>query len=186
MPRSGFVLSGGQSSRMGRDKALLQFHGATLISHIAKEVRLAAGSVILVGNPERYGFLGYPVVRDRLPGCGPLGGIYTALRVSTTDWNLVVACDMPGISAPVLTALLDRAARSSAQCVTAAGNGGEAEPLCAVYHRGCLPVLARALRDRRFKMKELVKELDAEVQVVEPGVLANVNTPAEWKEFEEG
>ena len=171
---------------MGRDKALLQFQGATLISHVARAVEEAAGSVVLVGNPERYSFLGYPVVRDKLPDRGPLGGIYTALKISTTDWNVVVACDMPGISAPVLTALLARAARSSGRCVTAAGNNGEAEPLCAVYHRDCLPVLASALRDKRFRMKDLVKELDAEAQVVEPGTLANVNTPAEWKEFEEG
>jgi molybdopterin-guanine dinucleotide biosynthesis protein A len=186
MLRSGFVLAGGRSFRMGQDKALLQFQGATMISHVARAVREAAGSVVLVGNPERYGFLGYPVIRDRLPNRGPLGGIYTALRASTTDWNLVVACDMPGISAPVLTALLDRAAQSSRRCVTATGNNGEPEPLCAVYHRGCLPALAGALRDKRFKMKDLVRELDAEAQVVEPGALANVNTPAEWKEFEEG
>lgn len=171
---------------MGQDKALLQFQGAALISHVAQAVREAAGSVVLVGNPERYGFLGYPVVRDRLPGRGPLGGIYTALRVSKTEWNLVVACDMPGISAPVLTALLNRTAISGGRCVAAMGNNGEPEPLCAVYHRGCLPVLASALRDKRFKMKDLLKELDAETQVVEPVALANVNTPAEWKEFEEG
>lgn len=171
---------------MGQDKALLQFQGVPLISHVARAVREAAGSVVLVGNPERYGFLGYPVLRDRLPRRGPLGGIYTALRASTTDWNLVVACDMPGISTPVLTALLDRAAQSTRPCVTAQGSTGEPEPLCAVYHRGCLPVLAQALRDKRFKMKDLVRELDAEAQVVEPVALANVNTPAEWKEFEEG
>ena len=170
---------------MGQDKALLQFQGATLISHVARAVEEAAGSVVLVGNPERYGFLGYPVVRDTLPGRGPLGGIYTALKISTTDWNVVVACDMPGISVPVLTALLDVAAKSRGRCVTAVGKSGP-EPLCAVYHRDCLPVLASALRDKRFKMKDLVKELDAEAQVVEPVALANVNTPAEWKEFEEG
>ena len=171
---------------MGRDKALLQFQGATLISHVARAVEEAAGSVVLVGNPERYSFLGYPVVRDKVPGRGPLGGIYTALKISTADWNVVVACDMPGISAPVLTALLDQAARSRGRCVTAVGNGGEPEPLCAVYHRDCLPMLASALRDKRFRMKDLVRELDAEAQVVEPVTLANVNTPAEWKEFEEG
>jgi len=171
---------------MGQDKALLQFQGTALIAHIARTVREAAGNVTLVGNPERYGFLGYPVVRDRVPSCGPLGGIYTALRTSTTDWNLVVACDMPGISAPVLTALLNRSARSGKRCVTAQGKNGGWEPLCAVYHRDCLPVLASALRDKRLRMMDLMKELDAEAEVVEPLALANVNTPAEWKEFEEG
>jgi molybdenum cofactor guanylyltransferase len=171
---------------MGQDKALLQFQGDALISHVARVVCDAAGSVTLVGNPERYAALGFPVLRDRLPGRGPLGGIYTALRASKTDWNLVVACDMPAISAPVLTTLLNRAARSGKRCVTARGTSGEWEPLCAVYHRDCLPVLARALRDKRLRMKDLMTELDAEAEVVGPMALANVNTPAEWKEFEEG
>ena len=184
MQRSGFVLAGGASSRMGRDKALLQYRGTTLVEHVARAVRDVAGSVAVVGDPLRYGALGYPVYRDKVPGCGPIGGLYTALSVSTADWNLVVACDMPGISATVLRALLDRAAVSERNCVAAAGPHGEPEPLCAVYHRRCLPVVARAIQDKRFKMLELMHSLDVEASAVEPDALANVNTPGEWAEFE--
>ena len=114
MQRSGFVLAGGGSSRMGRDKALLPYRGITLLEHLARTVQEAAGAVALVGDPVRYSSLGYPVYRDKFPGCGPLGGIYTALAVSSTDWNLIVACDMPGISVDVLRILLDSAPESGA------------------------------------------------------------------------
>jgi molybdopterin-guanine dinucleotide biosynthesis protein A len=171
---------------MGRDKALLPYRGTTLAEHLARTVQEAAGSVALVGDPARYGGLPYPVYRDKFPGCGPAGGIYTALTVSATDWNLIVACDMPGISVGVLKTLLDSAAASGARnCVLAAGPSGAPEPLCGVYHRNCLPALERAIREKRFKMRDLVAEFEAQTQLVDPGALTNVNTPAEWAKFEE-
>lgn len=170
---------------MGRDKALLPYRGTTLVEHMAQAVQDAAGSVALIAEPVRYARLGYPVYPDKFPGCGPLGGIYTALSVSSTDWNLIVACDMPGVSADVLGTLLEVAGQSAKNCVVAIGPTGEPEPLCAVYHRCCLPALARAIERKRFKMKDLVRELDTEAQLVDASVLANVNTPIEWAEFEQ-
>jgi molybdopterin-guanine dinucleotide biosynthesis protein A len=185
MQRSGFVLAGGGSTRMGRDKALLPYRGTTLVEHMAQAVQAAAGSVALVGDPVRYSSLGYPVYPDKFSGCGPLGGVYTALSISSTDWNLIVACDMPGVTPDVLQVLLANAEESSRSCVVAIGPTGEPEPLCAVYHRRCLPALARAIEQKRFKMKELVKELDSHTLPVQASALANVNTPTEWAEFEE-
>jgi molybdenum cofactor guanylyltransferase len=185
MQRSGFVLAGGGSSRMGRDKALLPYRGTTLVAHLAQLVQEAAGTVALIGEPVRYSSLGYPVYRDKFPGCGPLGGVYTALSVSSADWNLIVACDMPGISADVLRTLLESAGKPGQSCVIATGPTGEPEPLCAVYHRCCLPVLRRAIEEKRFKMRNLVMELEPTARIVEASALANVNTPAEWAEFEE-
>jgi molybdenum cofactor guanylyltransferase len=171
---------------MGRDKALLPYRGTTLVEHLARAVQEAAGNVALIGEPARYSSLGYPVYPDKFPGCGPLGGVYTALSVSAADWNLIVACDMPGISADVLRGLLRSAGESAKSCVVVAtGPIGEPEPLCAVYHRSCLPVLARAIQEKRFKMKDLVRELDSKARPVDASALANVNTPAEWAEFEE-
>ncbi|MBZ5609313.1 MAG: molybdenum cofactor guanylyltransferase [Acidobacteriia bacterium] len=171
---------------MGRDKALLPYRGATLLEHVAHIVEEAVtpGAVAIVGDPARYGNAGYPVHPDQVASCGPLGGVYTALNLSATDWNLVVACDMPNLSAASLRALLEQASRSRANCVLATGSSGEPEPLCGVYHRLCLPVLDRAIRDNRFKMKDLVPELGAELVALPSDVLANVNTPAEWSEVQ--
>ena len=179
------MLAGGASSRMGRDKALLAYGETTLLEHVARAVGDATGSVTLIGDPDRYRELGHAIYRDLVPGCGPLGGIYTALSVAPTDWNLVVACDMPGISASALQGLIHPEAEPGRYCVMALGPGGDPEPLCAVYHRHCLPVLERAIREKRFKMRDLVVELQAELRPIEGATLANVNTPDEWAEFQE-
>jgi len=171
---------------MGRNKALLPFRGMTLVEHVAGIVREAAGSVTLIGDPAQLAHLGLPVVPDKLPGSGPASGIYTALSITSSDWNLIAGCDMPAITRGILLDLLRRAAvaPNRIDCLAAAGPDGEPEPLCAVYHRRCLPAVARAMRENRLKMKDLLAELGVELWPVDPAVVANVNTPAEWAEFE--
>jgi molybdenum cofactor guanylyltransferase len=186
MRASGFVLAGGASKRMGRAKALLPYQGSTLAEFVAERVRQAAGSVALIGDPLQFGHLGLPVFADTIPGCGPAGGILTALQVSATDWNLIVACDMPGISGEALGELLQHTERASTPCVAAAAPGGEPEPLCAVYHRSCAPAIAQAIRDKRLKMRELVEEIGVAAVALAPAALVNVNTPAEWAQIESG
>lgn len=168
---------------MGRDKALLPYHGKPLAAHVAgvvAETLGPAGSVALIGEPGRYRDLGFPVHADVLAGCGPLGGVITALSLTTTEWNLVVACDMPRLSAPDLRTLVERALKSPAACVAASAGRGEPEPLCAVYHRRCLARLESAARDKCFKMKDLLVELHPELVPMAPGSLANVNTSDQW------
>src|SRR5665213_1694187 len=109
MTRAGFVLAGGASRRMGRDKALLPLGGGTMVEQIAARVLRVTGNVTLIGSPEKYGHLGLPVVADEIENCGPLGGLYTALRLSQAEWNVVVACDMPDVTELFLGALLDAA-----------------------------------------------------------------------------
>ena len=185
MRRSGFVLAGGASSRMGRDKALLAYRETTLVEYVVRAVLEAVGSVAIIGDPERYAKFDQAVYRDKVPGCGPLGGIYTALGVSPADWNLIVACDMPGVSARSLKGLIEPVADRDRNCVMAIGPGGEPEPLCAVYHQRGLAVLDRAIREKRFKMRDLIPELQVEFRPFEAAALVNVNTPDEWAEFEE-
>ncbi len=179
--RAGFVLVGGHSSRMGRDKALLPLNGSTLIDQVASRVRLAAGTVTLVGSPERYGTLGYPVVPDCVEGCGPLGGVYTALSTTTAEWNLIVACDMPDVTAGFLGDLLRAAEHiGAADCLvpeTAAG----LDPLCAVYHRRCRIAAEFCITRKVLKMHDFVSSLHAVTwPVSDPKPLVNVNTPEEW------
>lgn len=171
---------------MGRDKGLLPYGGATLVEYVARTVCDVVGSVTLIGDPAKFGHLGLPVLPDEVPGCGPASGICTALRASATDWNLILACDMPGINTGVLRELLGAAETAEGNCMAATGSDGQPEPLCAVYHRRCLPALSRAIRDKRLKMKDLLNELGASLVRVTPAAIANVNTPEEWLEFEGG
>jgi molybdenum cofactor guanylyltransferase len=184
MQASGFVLAGGESTRMGRDKALLPFRGTTLVQHVARVVAEAAGNVALIGDPARYGHLGYAVFADKVPGCGPLSGIYTALSVSPTDWNVLVACDMPALSAVILRKMVHFGIKSTRECIAATGPSGQPEPLCALYHRRSLPAIVRAMDNGKFRMREMVGQLDWEAWPVPASALANANTPDEWAKLE--
>ena len=163
---------------MGCDKALLPFRGGALVESVARAVKLAAGSAVLVGNPRLYQHLGYPAIPDLYPGAGPLGGILTALRHTSADWNLVAACDMPELSADFLRFLVNAA---DGDAVVPIGPSGRPEPLCAVYHRRSRPVLERALgrgvRSVRAALEDLRVTL---VSVPEISPFQNVNTPEDW------
>jgi molybdenum cofactor guanylyltransferase len=173
---------------MGSDKALLPFRGNLLGRSVADLVERAAGSVVLVGNPQLAPLFGYPAIPDLYPGEGPLGGILTALAHTSSDWNLVVACDMPGLSGEFLASLMDAAARSADGALVPVGPGGRPEPLCAVYHRRARAPLERAFaRGVRKVMAALAEENAGNAElavcrwpVAEAGVFQNVNTPEDW------
>src|SRR5208282_6089559 len=114
---AGYILAGGESSRMGRDKALLVIGGAPLVGRTAALVALLTGPPTIIGAPERYESFGYRVIGDDAPGLGPLGGIATALRDSRESWNLIVGCDLPFLTNEWLAYLIDRALRSQADAV---------------------------------------------------------------------
>ena len=99
MEATGIILAGGQSRRMGENKALLRINGQTVIERIVEKLETFVDDVIIVNNHfEDYRFLNLPMVEDRYKGMGPLAGIEAGLHASRTEKNLVVACDMPFIS----------------------------------------------------------------------------------------
>jgi molybdopterin-guanine dinucleotide biosynthesis protein A len=188
--RAGFVLVGGSSSRMGRDKALIEFEGSAVAARIAERVRKVAGNVTLIGPPERYRELGYNVIADRAGGLGPLGGVYTALATTHSEWNLIVACDMPFVTTELFEALFADAESgpSTTDCIvpetiTEPGRAGEIDPLCAVYQRRCAHAAQRALGRNLLKMHDFVSSLrHRRHRVADAAPLANFNLPAEWSE----
>ncbi len=184
--RAGFVLVGGASSRMGRDKALLEFEGATVAARIAECVRSVAGSVTLIGPPERYRQLGYNIIPDRVSGFGPIGGVFTALESTHSEWNLIVACDMPFITPRLLEDLFADAESgpSTADVIvpeSTTADGTRLDPLCAVYQRRCATAARRAIDRKMVRMQDFVSKLRLRKHPVpDPAPLANLNTPAEW------
>jgi molybdopterin-guanine dinucleotide biosynthesis protein A len=174
---AGYVLVGGRSSRMGRDKAGLPFHGTTLAEWIARQVAEAAGSATLVGNAA----LG---IADRYPGEGPLGGIITALEHSPAEWNLIVACDMPHATAPFLRRLLDTARASNAEVLLPRGPSGLSEPLCAVYSRRVLHSIQARFDGGTRKIAAALEGLAVvTLDVEEAAQFQNLNTPEDWTPY---
>ena len=181
---AGFVLVGGRSSRMRRDKALLPCNSRFMVEHVADQVVYAVGNVALVGNPERYKALRIDCLSDLRPGLGPLAGIEAALVSKRGRLNLIVACDMPGLERTLLLKLLQRAEMNEAQCVVARDEAGLIHPLCAVYSDSCLPAVRRALDAHRLKVLDVIEELRA-VPMDVGRQISNVNTPEEWDTWRE-
>jgi molybdopterin-guanine dinucleotide biosynthesis protein A len=150
---SAFVLAGGKSTRMGRDKATLPLAGRTLLETALAAARSVTEVVFILGSPELYGAYG-EVIADIFPGCGPLGGIHAGLTRSNTDLNLMLAVDTPFLSNGLLAYLVERA-RESAAVVTAPEINFYPQPLCAVYRRDFLPIAERALSAGQYKIVPL-------------------------------
>ena len=182
MRAAGFVLVGGESSRMGRDKALLAWGSHVLVEEVAATVQNVAGTAALVGPPERYRALKYACIPDVRRGLGPLAGIEAALESGRGELNLIVACDMPGLSEATLRRLIDSARDSGALCTAIRDSAGKVHPLCAVYRSECMAAVRRALDARRLRALDLLADLNAAI-LENDAPLANVNTPQEWAQW---
>jgi molybdenum cofactor guanylyltransferase len=182
---TGFVLVGGRSSRMGTDKALLPYNGVPLASHIAAQLAPAVDQVYLVGrDPKRYGHLGYEVIADERPGHGPVAGIVSALRSTKSTWNIVTACDLPGVRTDFLETMLRRIRTASVQCVVPVTPDGKEQVLCAVYRKDAVAVLSAALDRGETALRTIVRNLHTEFWMVESaGWSANMNTPEDWASY---
>ncbi len=184
---SAFVLAGGLSSRMGTDKAFVEFRGRTLLHRALALVTVITPSVFILGSRARFGALG-KVVQDEFPDHGPLGGIHAALRSSTSDLNLIVAVDMPFVQESFLKYLLSEAEKGDAVATVpkAAGNW---QPLCAVYRKAFADLAETALRNGRNKIDPLFRDVPVRVVTedeLERGgfdedLFRNLNTPEDLR-----
>lgn len=153
MPASvnGYVLTGGRSSRMGRDKALLELAGKPLVERAVEKLRRVCAEVSVVGNrPELEVYA--PVVRDLHEGCGPLGGIEAAIQSSDREWNLLMAVDMPFLPAAFLSAWARSVMEEKNSRVALFTVDGRPQPALCLLHRDIGPFAGAAIRKGEFKL----------------------------------
>jgi molybdopterin-guanine dinucleotide biosynthesis protein A len=187
--RAAYILVGGKSSRFGSDKALIDFEGRPLALHLAAIARHVAGSVTLVGPPDRYERLRLPVIPDTHQGVGPLAGILAALEHTSQPWNLVLACDMPRLTPAFLDFLFARAGEGHQDACLPVSPQGRDEPLCAVYAQRAAEPIRRELERGTRKITHALKTVairrlePAEYVHLDPAgtLFTNINTPADWK-----
>ena len=181
-----FVLAGGKSTRMGRDKAFLELDGRTLLELAVARARSLTENVRIVGSPAKFAAFG-PAVEDIFSERGPLGAIHAALTTSATEWNFVLAVDMPFVQSAFLRWLVNRAQGNRA-VVTVPSVGGRLHPLCGVYRKSFAMTAEESLQAGQNKIDRLFAEIATEViaeeEIVAAGFSAemfhNVNTPEEW------
>jgi molybdopterin-guanine dinucleotide biosynthesis protein A len=189
--RSVAILAGGQATRFGgRDKSALLVDGRSILDRQLASLAPLTDDLMIVGDRDvAPGAIPLRAVPDVVPGSGPLGGLHAALTAARGDVLLLVACDMPYLSAPFAEYLFSLA--GDADIVVPQSERGY-HPLCAVYTRACLEPAAAQLADRRLKMRELVDRMRTRVVPIEDirrfgdphRLLANVNTPADYAGLE--
>ncbi|MFH1091104.1 MAG: molybdenum cofactor guanylyltransferase, partial [Pseudomonadota bacterium] len=110
---TGIILAGGESRRMGRSKAFLEIGGQPLVARVVSTmVKVCREVMIVTKNPLDYLDFDLKIVRDLVPGQGPLGGLATGLFYAHYDWALAVGCDLPFLQAALLANLAERALSS--------------------------------------------------------------------------
>jgi molybdopterin-guanine dinucleotide biosynthesis protein A len=184
------ILAGGNATRFGgRDKRALVVEGRTILERQFAEISQVTEDIVIVGPPTVQPLPSslpatVRTLPDIVPGRGPLGGLHTALEATQADVVLLIACDMPYLSAPFLAYL-------AGECLEADAVVPQTErgyhPLCAAYARACRPAVAGRLADGRLAMKELLKDLRLRVVMAQnidrfgnrARLLANINTQAD-------
>jgi len=174
---AGYILAGGGSRRFGRDKALVEVGGFPMLRRMIALLQSVAKNVKVVGAREKYAQFEKEIVSDGWPGEGPLGGIITALQDSAleaerSEWNLIVSCDMPFLTAEWLAFLCQRAAKSAAQVVVPHSMHGP-EPLCACYRTDAAGALRAAFESGVRKVTQGLQHVTTEVL-----------DEADWKRFD--
>jgi len=179
MNLAGFVLVGGRSSRMGRDKARLPLDSRLLVEDVAAKVRVLTCNVALIGEKQRYRDLPFESFYDLRPSQGPLAGIETALATCRGEWSLIVACDMPNLRTEWLSALAAETRQTQGDCAVLKDANCKVHPLCGIWKATCLPAVCRALDAGRPRVMDVLGEL-AITYVSINATVENVNTPEEW------
>ncbi len=191
-----FVLAGGKSERMGEDKATMRLpSGRTLLENALAVAGAVAGQVGIVGSREKYAAYAWAgeIVEDKFPDRGPLGGIHAALSATNTEWNVILAVDLPAVTAALLGWIL-RTARESGSQVTVASVAGGFQPLCGVYRKGFRERAETALKQGHNKVDasfdrvslRILTEDEVRAAGFSPAMFANVNTPEEFQKIGAG
>ena len=190
-----FVLAGGRSSRMRRDKSSLLLGNRTLLARAIEIAHAAGDGVFVVGRrtdlEAAAADLGISIIEDRFVGQGPLAGIHAALKASSTDLNFILAVDMPFVTPALVQYSVQRAARTDA-LVVVPRTGEHLHPLCAIYRRPFAAIAEKALAAGKNKIDALfsfaVADFVTEEDLTNAGfsisMFENVNSPEDFARAE--
>jgi len=181
-----FILAGGKSTRMRTDKAFVEYEGHTLLERALALTRSVASEVRIVGDPAKFEAFA-PVVEDLFRDCGPLAGIHAALRASHTELNLMLAVDLPFVSAALLQYLIAQAQGAPDAIVIVPHSEERRQPLCAIYRRKFSDAAENSLRSGKNRIDRLfdfvptrvITEEELKAAGFAPGIFRNLNTPEE-------
>ena len=183
---TGIVLAGGRSRRMGSDKSLMVLNGKTLVEYAIDALKPVCSKVVISSNNFIYDYTGCEVWPDDLPDRAPMIGIYSSLKRSETDVNIILSCDMPMMSSEMLKYLLEN---SSNHDITVPVHGDHfIEPLCGIYRKSSLEILKEFVEKGNFRLNEYIQacshqlvEADSNLSFYTPELFSNMNSPEDFR-----
>ncbi len=183
-----WILTGGQAKRLGyTNKGLLQVGGASMIDRVLSAAKAAAQNVTFVGDENQFSNVGVSVISDKYR-CGPIGGIASALEKTTSEWNLILAMDLPFVTSEFLSFLISFAKANTCQWLLPKWHGRK-QPLCSVFHKSALDGVVNQMAVQDFRVLNLEEGLDyREIEIDEQNpfysekLLFNLNTFQDYEE----
>jgi molybdenum cofactor guanylyltransferase len=185
---SAYVLAGGKSSRMGRDKGLMEIEGKYMVTFILDLLAELGIETKLIAHQKGYKELGHRVIPDLIPEQGPMGGLHTALEDNKKAYILLLSCDMPFLPKEAVQKLLGTVRD---QEIVAAEINGRMNPLCAIYKGELKEKVKVNLASGKLRMQEFIKECQHEIvgmdELVDqaPKRFLNINTPEDLEKSSE-
>lgn len=160
-----FILCGGKSSLIQSEKGLVLFQKKPFIEHIIQAILPITDKIQLVTATKDYDYLDYEKIPDIVLDKGPLGGIYTALSHSTTEFNLILSCDIPLISTELLSELIDK--HNEEAQITVFASESKLHPLIGIYSKKILPDIKNAIDADALKMMDLLAKVPHQMIKIE-------------------
>lgn len=173
---------------MGKDKGQCLINGKPLVKYAVDALSGLCTPILISANIEDYQIYGYEIIPDIIEEIGPLGGIYSGLKNSKTDMNIILSCDMPLVRRELIEYILSE--KEGYQAVVPLFDGFP-EPLCALYSQSCIDHIKGSIQSGVFKIQEVLKGLNTKFLPIEPSLgfyhkdlFANVNDQMELKRIE--
>lgn len=181
-----YILAGGKSQRMGKDKGMLPLKDKPFISHICSALQPIVGTnIIIVSANSDYDFLGHTRIEDIITDKGPVGGIYTALKHSKTKFNFIISVDTPLITTELLQWIADK--HEDSYMMSQVQVGDKASPLIAIYDRSCKTVFGEHMAAKQLKLREVVEDMFHQTLVIPTKwhkEVQNINTPEDYEKLQ--
>ena len=174
---TGIILAGGKSSRMGTEKGLIIYKNKPFVEHIIEAMNPLVDNIIIISNNKAYKSFGFRCYEDLIKNTGPLAGIYTGLRYSKTENNLIVSCDVPLINTVILQKLTDQ--KNDTSEVIQLQCQGENMPLIALYKKCCEMIFLKELVKNQRKVQKALKKCNVKIITIDETlkkVATNINT----------
>lgn len=177
------LMAGGSAERMGRDKRFLKVGTEQLIERQVKFLKLYFEEVFVSANdPKALKHLKVPIIPDEHPGRGPLEGLTSALAATHSEYNFVVAVDIPDIDMDLVEKM--RAKLENVSAVIPVSAGGKEEPLFAFYSKQCVPIFKSALKSGERAIHRALKRCPVyHYPMAVEGLFKNLNSPEDYKDY---